>query len=204
MARRKRSPIRCLRGVSAARDVVKWLAAVPLGRLRVEIPPVCGFPGWAGSPGCLVDVTLYLFLLVRGVIDQVRFAGRMGRYGIKTASPRDTPQTRVISGCSREPSHRARRLTSPAGKNPKSGAAAPLPRELLPAAAQAPLRALAVLAATATAAAAPAVRVREKRPPVSPGAAAGRAAAERVHPERYQVGDSEQDDQYDNPPHGSD
>jgi hypothetical protein len=95
-------------------------------------------------------------------------------------------------------------VNEPGRKNPKSGAAAPLPRELLPATAQPPLRALAVLAATATAAAAPAVRVREKRPPVSPGAAAGRAAAERVHPERYQVGDSEQDDQYDNPPHGSD
>ena len=95
-------------------------------------------------------------------------------------------------------------VNEPARKNPRSRATAPLPRKLLPATAQPPLHALAVLAATATAAAAPAVRVREKRPRVSPGAAAGRAAAERVHPERYQVEDSEQDDQYDNPPHASD
>ena len=43
-------------------------------------------PGWAGCPGCLVDVTLYLLLLVRCVIDQVRLAGQMGRFGIKPAN----------------------------------------------------------------------------------------------------------------------
>jgi signal transduction histidine kinase len=43
-------------------------------------------PGWAGCPGCLVDVTFYLFLLVRCAIDQVRLAGQMGRFGIKPAN----------------------------------------------------------------------------------------------------------------------
>jgi hypothetical protein len=68
-------------------------------------------------------------------------------------------------------------------RNPRSRAAAPPARELRPAAAQPPLYALPVLAATATAAAALAVRGREERPSVSPRAAAGRAAAERVYPQ---------------------
>ena len=85
----------------------------------------------------------------------------------------------------------------------KSRAAASPPGELLPATAQPPLHATAVLAATAAAAAAPSVRVREERSAVPPGAAAGRAAAERVQPQRYQVENGKQGDQYDNPPHHS-
>jgi len=64
----------------------------------------------------------------------------------------------------------------------RSRAAASPPGELLPATAQPRLHAKAVLAATAAAAAAPSVRVREERSAVPPGAAAGRAAAERVQP----------------------
>jgi hypothetical protein len=57
-----------------------WLSGSLRFRLAAagEDLPVCGFPGWAGSPGCLVDVTLYLFLQVRCVTDQVRLAGQMG------------------------------------------------------------------------------------------------------------------------------
>jgi hypothetical protein len=42
-----------------------------------------------------VDVTLYLFLLVRCVIDRVRLAGQIGGYGIKRVPAHDTPYTHV-------------------------------------------------------------------------------------------------------------
>lgn len=75
-----------------------------------------------------------------------------------------------------------RRSKRPAFRgNPRSRAATPPARDLRPVAAQPHLYALAVLAATATAAAALTVRGREERPSVPPSAAAGRAAAERVH-----------------------
>jgi hypothetical protein len=46
-------------------------------------------------PGYRVDVTLYLFLLVRCVIDRVRRAGQIGGYGIKRVPAYDTPYTHV-------------------------------------------------------------------------------------------------------------
>jgi len=46
-------------------------------------------------PGYRVDVTLYLFLLVRCVIDRVRLAGQIGRYGIKRVPAHGTPYTHV-------------------------------------------------------------------------------------------------------------
>ena len=124
----------------------------------------------------------------------------------QSASDRERPLVTGVNGTlmARRAFSSGTPVNEPGRKNPRSRAAAPLPRKLLPATAQPPLHALAVLAATATAAAAPAVRGREKRPLVPPGAAAGRAAAERVQPERYQVEGNEQDDQYDNPPHASD
>jgi hypothetical protein len=52
---------------------------------------LCGFPGRAGRPGYRVDVTFYLFLPVRCVIDQVRLTGQIGRSGIKRAPTREVP-----------------------------------------------------------------------------------------------------------------
>src|SRR5580704_15221391 len=64
------------------------LAAVSPGLPPVTICRFCGFPCWAGRLGCLVDVTSYLFLVVRCVIDQVRLAGQMVLYRIKRAATR--------------------------------------------------------------------------------------------------------------------
>ena len=60
-----RSNIFIIRSVGSREQSVRWRSG--LARR--------GFPGWAGCAGCLVDVTLYLFLQVRCAIDQVRLAG---------------------------------------------------------------------------------------------------------------------------------
>ena len=68
-----------LPAAGAARDLVGWLAAVPAGLAAGDDLPVLRL-SWPGRcPGCLVNVTLYLFLQVRCAIDQVRLAGQMGR-----------------------------------------------------------------------------------------------------------------------------